>query len=367
MTATTVLVSGAMGQVGKRTVEILLERGRTVIALDLRNESTEAVATRLATLPTGTFVPAYVDLLDAAALGRLLAEHRPQAILHLAAAVAPVAYEKPTLARRVNRDGTANLIAAAQALGTRPLFVEASSASVYGSRNPHTHADRLTASTPVNPVDCYGEDKVAAEQLVANSGLPHATLRLGGIISPDLARNAGPSYDLMRRAFPGDQRIHAVDARDVALAFANAADRAATIDGKTLLIGGNETYVMRQQELEDDLLAGMGIGRLGSDLVLPGDPSDERGWGLTDWFDTSEAQALLDFQQHDWAETCAWVGRTVVGQARPLIRLASPFMRTAMRRRRRKSDRRDGRGPYADPWALLGGAYGPEILAPTSW
>ena len=33
----TILVTGAFGQVGKRCVQLLLERGRTVVALDLRN------------------------------------------------------------------------------------------------------------------------------------------------------------------------------------------------------------------------------------------------------------------------------------------------------------------------------------------
>jgi nucleoside-diphosphate-sugar epimerase len=362
----TVLVTGAMGQVGKRVTQLLLDRGRTVVALDLRNPATEKVARSFRT-GSGSLVPAYVDLLDADGLTALLAEHRPEAILHLAAAVAPLAYEKPQLARRVNRDGTANLLAAAVAQGTRPLFVEASSASVYGSRNPHTHADRLTAATPTNPIDCYGEDKVAAERLVAASGLPHASLRLGGIISPDLARNAGPAYDVMRRAFPGDQRIHAVDARDVALAFANAADRGAAIDGKVLLIGGDESFVLVQQQLEDDMLAAMGLGRLGADAALPGDPADERGWGLTDWFDTAEAQSLLDFQAHSWTDTCRWVASEAVGPVRFLLPLVAPLIRALMRRKRRTQDRADGRGRYADPWHLMGNAFGPDILAPTTW
>jgi nucleoside-diphosphate-sugar epimerase len=38
--AATVLVTGAFGQVGSRCAAILLERGRTVVALDLRTEKT---------------------------------------------------------------------------------------------------------------------------------------------------------------------------------------------------------------------------------------------------------------------------------------------------------------------------------------
>jgi len=42
MTAITILVTGAFGQIGRCGTQILLERGRTVIATDLRSEHTVA-------------------------------------------------------------------------------------------------------------------------------------------------------------------------------------------------------------------------------------------------------------------------------------------------------------------------------------
>lgn len=99
-----------------------------------------------------------------------------------------------------------------------------------------------------------------------------------------------------------------MDARDVALAFANGVDRAATISGKVLLIGGNESYVLTQRELEDAMMEAVGLGRLGPSASLPGNPADDRGWSFTGWYDTTEAQQLLDFQEHDWSQTVAWLG-----------------------------------------------------------
>jgi len=40
----TVLITGAFGQVGKRCAEILLQRGHTVVALDLDSEKTRVTA-----------------------------------------------------------------------------------------------------------------------------------------------------------------------------------------------------------------------------------------------------------------------------------------------------------------------------------
>ena len=103
-----VLVTGAFGQVGTRCTRILLDRGRTVIALDLRTDTSEATAAELArTQGRGTLIPAYVDLLDAEAIDTLIATHQPGAIVHLAALLAPASYRNPGLSRRVNVGDTA--------------------------------------------------------------------------------------------------------------------------------------------------------------------------------------------------------------------------------------------------------------------
>jgi nucleoside-diphosphate-sugar epimerase len=360
-TVGTVLVTGAFGQVGKRCAQILLDRGRTVVATDLRTDKTLAAAAELSG-GAGKLVPAYVDLLDATAVRELVATHRPEAIIHLAAIVSPPSYRNPGLARRVNVGGTENLLAAARALPRQPLFLMASSAAVYGSRNPYRHPERITPDTPVQPIDQYGEDKVLAETAVRASGLPYAVLRLGGVISPDGQTNFDGDYLVLVRSMPRDNRIHAVDARDVALAFANGVDRGAAIAGKVLLIGGNESCVKLQRDLEDDVMAGLGLGRLGPSATLPGDPDDERGWSFTGWFDTTESQALLGFQEHDWHETVAWVAASQ-RRLRIVLRVLGPILRPLMLGALKLQRRVEKRGPYADPWALIEKKYGPGALA----
>ena len=366
MTVDTIVVTGAFGQIGKRCAQILLDRGRTVVAVDLRNDKTVAVEHELsASAPSGALVPAYVDLTDAGAVRELIATHQPGAIVHLAALLSPASYRSPALARKVNVGGTENLLAAAAELPHPPLFLLGSSAAVYGSRNPFRHPERITPDTPVNPIDQYGQDKVLAEAAVRASGLPYALLRLGGVMSPDTQSTISGDHLLLMRSMPGDGRMHAVDARDVALAFANGVDREATIAGKVLLIGGNESYVLPHREFEDGIMTAVGLGRLGPSASMPGDPEDDRGWSFTGWYDTGEAQALLDFQQHDWPQTVAWLTesqglrRTILVVIAPILR---PILVTALKLQRRF----EGRGPYADPWRLIEKAYGPEALAHAS-
>jgi nucleoside-diphosphate-sugar epimerase len=357
-----------MGQLGRRVTQRLLERGRTVIALDLPGEGTTATAASLMPRPgqPGTLLPAYVNLLDRAAVAALLATQRPAAIVHLAAIVSPPCYKNPVLARKVNVEGTRNLVDAAKTLTPSPLFVEASSAAVYGSRNPHRHSGRVTSETPVNPIECYGEDKVAAERIVADSGLPYAILRLAGIISPD-SPASGPEYFLLMRATPRDNRVHAVDARDAALAFANATEKGAAINGRILLIGGDDSYALLQHEIEGDAMEAMGLARLGPKAGLPGDPADDRGWGLTDWFDTTEAQALLDFQKHHWKDTLAWLAEAQSLRRRAMLRAAGPILVRLLRAALAVQRRLERRGRYAEPWVLISQKFGKRILAPTDF
>ncbi|OBJ23097.1 NAD-dependent epimerase/dehydratase family protein [Mycobacterium colombiense] len=363
MTVDTVLVTGAFGQVGKRCTQILLERGRTVVAMDLRNDNTVAAEKELAAGgQPGTLIPAYTDLLDAEAVSELVAAHNPGAVVHLAAVVSPLSYRNPELARRVNVGGTENLLAACSALPSPPLFLMASSAAVYGSRNPYRQPERITPDTPVNPIDQYGQDKVLAEAAIRGSGLPHALFRLGGVISPDTHSTVNGDSLLLMRSMPGDNRMHAVDARDVALAFANGVDREATISGKVVLIGGNESYVLTQRGLEDSMMQAFGLGPLGPSASLPGDPADDRGWSFTGWYDTTEAQALLDFQEHDWSQTMAWVAESQ-GHLRLLVRALAPVLRPALRAVLIVLRRLEGRGPYADPWSLIEKKYGTAALA----
>jgi UDP-glucose 4-epimerase len=366
MSSQIVLVTGAFGQVGKRCTQILLRRGRTVIAMDVRSDQSAAAAAGLAaTSHTGELIAEYTDLTDADAVAAVVERHRPDAIVHLAAIVSPPSYRNPRLARKVNVDGTRHLVEAARALADPPLFVFASSAAVYGSRNPYRQPERITGQTPVNPIDQYGEDKVLAEYAIAKSGLPYTILRLGGVISPDTQSKLDGDYLLLVRATPADNRMHSVDARDVALAFANAVDRRDTVDGKVLVIGGNDTYVHLMSDIQDDIMAAMGIGRLGASASLPGDPDDDRGWAFTGWFDTAESQALLDYQEHDWPATVAWVAGAM-GRRRLLLKALGPVLRPTMRALLALQRHLEHRGTYADPWTLMASKYGPGMFASTS-
>src|ERR1700692_3261276 len=353
----TVLVTGAFGLVGSATVKRLARDGPRVGAPDL---GTPAQRKAAQALPAGTQAR-WADLTEPAAVNRLVSEVSPAAIGHLAAVIPPLIYRNAKRARKVNVDATAALVRAAAGQPTPPRFIQASSNAVYGPRNPHRFNDLERADTPPKPYDLYGATKLEAEEQVQSSSLEWVVLRLGGVFSADL-RDMPVSSDGLsfESALPTDGRVHTVDVRDVAAAFAAATT--ADVAGEILLVAGDESHRLRQVEIGAALAAAMGLTgpfRTGR----PGDPDSNDDWFVTDWMDTTRAQEALAFQQHSWPEMLAEM-RANMGWKRYALRPVRPLVKQFLKRR---AAYRDAPGRYADPWGVIRAKLGePRVDNPAS-
>jgi nucleoside-diphosphate-sugar epimerase len=353
----TVLVTGAFGLVGSPTVKRLAADGRQVVATDL---GTPAHRKAAQALPTGTQVQ-WADLTEPAAVNRLVSEVSPVAIVHLAAVIPPLIYRNAERAHRVNVDATAALIRAAAGQPRPPRFIQASSNAIYGPRNPHRFNDLEDAETLPNRYELYGATKLQAEQHVRSSTLEWVVLRLGGVFSVDLTDMPVSSDGVFfESALPTDGRVHTVDVRDVAMAFAAATT--ADVAGEVLLVAGDDSHLLRQSEIMAALGDSMGLtgtfptGR-------PGDPDSTEDWFVTDWMDTTRAQEALSFQQHSWPQMLAEM-RANAGWKRYPLRLVRPLAKQYLKRR---SAYRGAPGRYADPWGVIRAELGePRVDDPAS-
>src|SRR6202012_402466 len=111
------------GLVGAQTVRRLADAGHRVVATDLGTPVQRKAA---AALPARAEARR-ADLTDQGEVDRLIAEVAPTVVVHLAAVILPAMYRIPAIGRRVNVDGTAALVRAAQSAPRPPRFVLASS------------------------------------------------------------------------------------------------------------------------------------------------------------------------------------------------------------------------------------------------
>jgi nucleoside-diphosphate-sugar epimerase len=346
--ADTVLVTGAFGLVGSATVRALAAAGHRVVATDLAIDANRA---KVQALPAGVETR-WADLTSTPDVQSLIADVSPDAIVHLAAVIVPLIYRNPALARRVNVDATKTLVDTAAAASKPPRFVQASSSAVYGSRSPHRHPDPVSAETPPRPTELYGGQKLESEAYVRASPLEWVVLRLGGVMSTDLsAMPLGLDALFFESALPVDNRIHMVDVRDVASAFAAATT--ADVAREILLIAGDASHRMLQGDVGPSLAAARGLpgvippGR-------PGDPDSDDDWFITDWMDTTRAQEALKFQRHSWPDMLAEI-RAQTGWKRYPSRLIAPLARAFVKR---QGAYRKSPGIYADPWGMLSARLG---------
>jgi UDP-glucose 4-epimerase len=149
------LITGGAGYIGSIAVERALAAGHEVTVLDnLWRGHRGAVADEADVRQA--------DLRDAAAVIEVVADVRPDAILHYAAAtIVPESVEDPLGYFEVNVVGSHNLIAAAIKVDV-PRFVFSSTAAVYGSVDQEVLSEEL----PTEPINPYGRSKLMVEQML---------------------------------------------------------------------------------------------------------------------------------------------------------------------------------------------------------
>lgn len=157
-----ILVTGAAGFIGARTVEYLLDQGRRVVGLDNLNDyyDVQLKRYRLARLtehPGFTFH--HADIEDADAVESVFASTRFDAVINLAArAGVRASIEAPLEYVTTNTLGTVHLLQAAQRHGVE-RYVMASTSSLYaGATLPFVETADVT-----RPISPYAASKLAAE------------------------------------------------------------------------------------------------------------------------------------------------------------------------------------------------------------
>ncbi len=187
------MVTGGAGFIGSAVVRMALGRGHQVVNVDKLT-----YAGCLANLDPVADAPGYAfeqeDICDAAAMARVLDQHSPDAIMHLAAeSHVDRSIDGPGAFIKTNIDGTYTLLQAARGYWQdqgRPAgfrFHHISTDEVYGSLGP---TGMFTEDTPYDPRSPYSASKAASDHLVRawheTYGLP--------VVLTNCSNNYGPYH-----------------------------------------------------------------------------------------------------------------------------------------------------------------------------
>ena len=178
------LVTGGAGFIGSNLVDALLARGDAVTVVD--DLSTGKRENLDGALAAGADL-VELDIRDGDALAALTAEVAPEAIFHLAAQIdVRRSVADPAFDSSINVGGTANLLEAARAAGTRRFVFVSTGGAIYGEGEGQELP--LPESAPIAPMSPYGQSKHAAEGYLGLYerlyGLSGVSLRLGNVYGP---------------------------------------------------------------------------------------------------------------------------------------------------------------------------------------
>ncbi|MCO4770792.1 MAG: NAD(P)-dependent oxidoreductase [Deltaproteobacteria bacterium] len=307
-----VLLTGGFGVIGKWVLKELLRRGHRVTVFELDNPRTRRLAKAT---PQAKVI--WGDLRDAAGVSAAVGDN--QYVIHLGCLLPPMAEDAPELCRAVNVGGTQNIISACEASPVRPRLVHGSSGEVYGATRHLSPPRRL--DDPRRSVNHYSASKIAAEEVVEDSQVDHVIVRFSAVPDISLASSHPLMFD-----FPADGRMELLHPADAAFAIANCLERDGVWGRKAVLpLAGGEHCRTTYGGFVNGMLETLGVGALPDGAFAREDyPSD--------WHDTTESQALLEYQRHSLDDIYSEV-RGLLGWRRAFVPVARPFVRWSLLRK----------------------------------
>ena len=188
-----ILVTGGLGFIGSAVVRLAVARGHEVVNLDAM---TYAACPENVAMVAGSNLYSFekADIRDPAALHRVFADHRPDAVMHLAAeSHVDRSIDGPADFIDTNITGTFNMLEAARSYWVRMgkpegfRFHHISTDEVFGSLG---EVGQFTEDTPYAPNSPYSASKAASDHLVRawaeTYGLP--------VVMTNCSNNYGPYH-----------------------------------------------------------------------------------------------------------------------------------------------------------------------------
>lgn len=159
-----ILVTGGSGYIGSHTVLELLEAGYETVVLDNLCNSSEESLKRVEKITGKKAVFYKADIREQAAMDKIFAEEKPEAVIHFAGLKAVgESVQKPLMYYDNNIAGTVTLLNAMKEHGCKKI-VFSSSATVYGK----PASVPIREDFPLSVTNPYGRTKLMIEEILGD-------------------------------------------------------------------------------------------------------------------------------------------------------------------------------------------------------
>lgn len=278
-----VLLTGASGSVGFEALKQLATRHNkfNITIFDLKNPRNE----KLFAPYTDKVNIVYGDISKKADTIEVCKNQ--DYVIHLAALIPPKADEFPELAKKINTEGTQNLIKNLEEYSPDAFFAYSSSVSVYGDR---VKSPFIRVSDPINPSpgDFYATTKIAAEEAIKSSKLNWTIFRLSAIMGASNHKISALMFHM-----PLNTSVEITTPEDTARAFVNAAHKKEELNKRIFNLGGGEKNRIIYRDLLAENFKIFGLGKFN----LPEKSFAEQNFHCGYYADGNELEEILRFRQ----------------------------------------------------------------------
>ena len=279
--AKSVLLTGASGTVGFEVLKQLVEIPE--LKITVFDKKTKASVKKLDSYEDKVEL-IYGDITNKADVEKII--YNQDYVIHLAAIIPPTADNFPELVKKVNTEGTRNLVDLLEQHSPNCFFIYSSSISVYGDRlkNPYISVD-----DPLNPStgDEYALTKIAAESIIQNSKLDWTIFRLAAIMG-------GHKMSKLMFHQPLDTSLEIATPQDTARAFVRALDKQQQLSKQIFNLGGGESCRIDYKGFLERSFEIFGLG----DLDFPDKAFAEKNFHCGFYEDGDELENILHFRNH---------------------------------------------------------------------
>jgi len=280
-----VLITGGAGSMGRELAAAFVSQGDSIRVFDLPQCDFRPLEALGAEIVRGDITD--TSLVRAAVEGM-------DAVVHLAALLPPASERDREQTFAINVEGTRRVVDAIRAEGGHAHLVFSSSVVTYGDTSRENPPVRV--GHPQAPRDLYAESKVEAERVVLSAGVSYTVLRISGVAVPAFL-NPPDVWP-----FQAEQRIEFVNRADAVSALL-AATKRPLARNRVFIVAGGPSWQMRGREYVEAILTAMDVPPEEARYL------DHPGW--FDWYDTRDAQAVLQFQRTTFPEFLEQLRRAV--------------------------------------------------------